>query len=166
MEKSKKLYNEWLTRATEDPDLQAELTAVAQDDNEIYERFYKELEFGTAGLRGVIGAGTNRMNVYTVRKATQGLADYLNKKYENPAVAIAYDSRIKSDVFAKAAAENLAANGVRAYIYPQLEPVPILSFAVRELKCQAGIRHEASLIYFNVVKHLMLIIIDSFEKGK
>lgn len=144
MEKSKKLYNEWLTRATEDPDLQAELTAVAQDDNEIYERFYKELEFGTAGLRGVIGAGTNRMNVYTVRKATQGLADYLNKKYENPAVAIAYDSRIKSDVFAKAAAENLAANGVRAYIYPQLEPVPILSFAVRELKCQAGIMVTAS----------------------
>ena len=144
MENSIKLYSEWLTRATEDPDLQAELTAIAQDENEIYERFYKELSFGTAGLRGVIGAGTNRMNVYTVRKATQGLADYLNQKYEMPAVAIAYDSRIKSDVFAKAAAENLAANGVRAYIYPQLEPVPILSFAVRELKCQAGIMVTAS----------------------
>ncbi len=144
MENSIKLYSEWLTRATEDPDLQVELTAIAQDENEIYERFYKELSFGTAGLRGVIGAGTNRMNVYTVRKATQGLADYLNQKYEMPAVAIAYDSRIKSDVFAKAAAENLAANGVRAYIYPQLEPVPILSFAVRELKCQAGIMVTAS----------------------
>ncbi len=144
MENSKKLYSEWLIRATEDPDLQAELTAVAQDENEIYERFYKELDFGTAGLRGVIGAGTNRMNIYTVRKATQGLADYLNKQYEMPAVAISYDSRIKSDVFARTAAENLAANGVRAYIYPQLEPVPILSFAVRELKCQAGIMVTAS----------------------
>ncbi len=144
MENSKRLYSEWLTRATEDPDLQTELTAVAQDENEIYERFYKELDFGTAGLRGVIGAGTNRMNVYTVRKATQGLADYLNKQYKMPAVAIAYDSRIKSDVFAKAAAENLAANGIRAYIFPQLEPVPVLSFAVRELKCQAGIMVTAS----------------------
>jgi len=139
-----KIYNEWLSRANEDPDLQAELTAVAQDENEIYERFYKELDFGTAGLRGVLGAGTNRMNIYTVRKATQGLADHLNAQDSMPAVAISYDSRIKSDVFARAAAENLAANGVRAYIFPQLEPVPILSFAVRELKCQAGIMVTAS----------------------
>ncbi len=144
MENSKKLYNEWLSRATEDPDLQVELAAVAQNEEEIYERFYKELDFGTAGLRGVIGAGTNRMNVYTVRKATQGLADYLNGKYKAPAVAISYDSRIKSDVFAQAAAATLAANGVRAYIYPQLEPVPVLSFAVRELACQAGIMVTAS----------------------
>ena len=144
MENCMKLYRQWLTCATEDPDLQTELTAVAQDENEIFERFYKELDFGTAGLRGVIGAGTNRMNVYTVRKATQGLADYLNKQYKMPAVAIAYDSRIKSELFARAAAENLAANGVRAYVFPQLEPTPVLSFAVRELKCQAGIMVTAS----------------------
>ncbi len=139
-----KQYKTWLIRATEDPDLQEELTAIAQDENEVYERFYKELDFGTAGLRGVLGAGSNRMNIYTVRKATQGLSNHLNARHTDPTVAIAYDSRIKSDTFARAAAENLAANGVRVYIFPQLEPVPVLSFAVRELGCQAGIMVTAS----------------------
>ena len=144
MEKIMKSYETWLARATEDPDLQTELNAIAQDLEEINERFCRELSFGTAGLRGVIGAGSNRMNIYTVRKATQGLCDYLNAQYQMPAVAIAYDSRIKSIEFARAAAGNLAANGVRAYIFPQLEPTPVLSFAVRELKCQAGIMVTAS----------------------
>ncbi len=139
-----KSYELWIHRATEDPDLQTELTAIAGDQDGIYDRFCRELEFGTAGLRGVIGAGSNRMNIYTVRKATQGLCDYLNARYQMPAVAIAYDSRIKSLEFARAAAENLAANGVRAYIFPQLEPTPVLSFAVRELKCQSGIMVTAS----------------------
>ncbi len=139
-----KNYERWMQLATEDADIQNELKAVAADEAAIYDRFYKELEFGTAGLRGVIGAGTNRMNVHTVRKATQGLCDYLNAKYEVPAVAIAYDSRIKSTEFARAAAENLAANGVRAYIFPQLEPTPVLSYAVRALKCQSGIMVTAS----------------------
>ena len=94
-------YNEWLSKAVEDPDLSAELKAVAGNDEEINDRFYRELEFGTGGLRGVIGAGTNRMNIYTVRKATQGIADYINATTENGSVAISYDSRIKSDVFAK-----------------------------------------------------------------
>lgn len=139
-----KNYELWVARATEDPDLPAELAAIAQDGDEIHERFCRELSFGTAGLRGVIGAGSNRMNIYTVRKATQGLCNYLNEKYDAPAVAIAYDSRIKSIEFARAAAENLAANGVKAYIFPQLEPTPVLSFAVRELKCQSGIMVTAS----------------------
>lgn len=139
-----KSYALWCKCATEDLDLQAELTAIAADEEQIYERFYRELEFGTAGLRGVIGAGSNRMNIYTVRKATQGLCDYLNARYQMPAVAIAYDSRIKSLEFARAAAENLAGNGVRAYIFPQLEPTPVLSYAVRELKCQSGIMVTAS----------------------
>ncbi len=139
-----KNYELWCKRAVEDPDLPAELSAIAGDEQEINERFCRELSFGTAGLRGVIGAGSNRMNIYTVRKATQGLCDYLNDKYEAPAVAIAYDSRIKSVEFARAAAENLAANGVKAYIFPQLEPTPVLSFAVRELACQSGIMVTAS----------------------
>ena len=139
-----KLYDLWLEKAVEDKDLKQELLSVKDDENEIYERFYRELEFGTAGLRGIIGAGCNRMNIYTVRKATQGLCDYLNDRYENAAVAIAYDSRIKSTEFARAAAENLAANGIKAYIFPELQPTPVLSFAVRELGCQAGIMVTAS----------------------
>ena len=102
------LYTQWLEKATADPDLQAELQAIAGQDEEIRDRFYRSLEFGTAGLRGVIGAGTNRMNVYTVGRATQGLADYLNAKYDHPSVAIGYDSRIKSDLFSKEAAAVLA----------------------------------------------------------
>ncbi len=140
----KALYELWRTKATLDPDLIAELDSVAGNDDEISDRFYKSLEFGTGGLRGVIGAGTNRMNVYTVGQATQGLADYLNEAFDEPSVAIAYDSRIKSDVFAKEAAGVLAANGVKVYIYPELMPTPMLSFAVRRLHCSSGIVITAS----------------------
>ena len=137
-------YAVWCEQTKNDPDMQAELTAMASDENEIYERFYSELSFGTGGLRGVIGAGSGRMNVYTVCRATQGLADYLNARYDTAAVAISYDSRLKSTDFARAAAQTLAANGICAYIFPQLEPTPVLSFAVRELHCQAGIMVTAS----------------------
>ena len=137
-------YAVWCEQTKNDPDMQAELTAMASDENEIYERFYSELSFGTGGLRGVIGAGSGRMNVYTVCRATQGLADYLNARYDTAAVAISYDSRLKSTDFARAAAQTLAANGIRAYIFPQLEPTPVLSFAVRQLHCQAGIMVTAS----------------------
>lgn len=138
------LYKLWKEKAVSDPDLQAELEAVEGKEDEILDRFYKNLEFGTAGLRGVIGAGTNRMNVYTVGQATQGLADYLNSEFENPSVAIAYDSRIKSDYFSKYAAGVLAANGIKVYIYPELVPTPMLSFAVRRLGCSSGIILTAS----------------------
>ena len=138
------LYNLWCKNADEDPDLQAELAGIANDEAAIKDRFYRDLEFGTGGLRGVIGAGTNRLNIYTIRRATQGLANYVNQEYKNPSVAIAYDSRIKSDVFAKNAASVLAANGIKVYIYSELMPTPMLSFAVRELKCQAGIVVTAS----------------------
>lgn len=137
------LYKLWLEKNTEE-DLKAELLSIEGKDEEILDRFYKSLEFGTAGLRGVIGAGTNRMNVYTVGQATQGLADYLNESFENPSCAIAYDSRIKSDELSKAAAEVLAANGVKVYIYPELVPTPMLSFAVRKLGCSSGIILTAS----------------------
>ncbi|MDO4847075.1 MAG: phospho-sugar mutase [Clostridiaceae bacterium] len=138
------LYKLWSEKATADPDLLKELNEINGNEDEILDRFYKNLEFGTAGLRGVIGAGTNRMNVYTVNQATQGLADYLNSEFENPSVAIAYDSRIKSDVFSKSAAGVLAANGVKVYIYPELVPTPMLSFAVRYFKCSSGIIITAS----------------------
>ena len=137
-------YRLWLEKATEDADLSKELSAIDGNESEIYERFYRELEFGTGGLRGIIGAGDNRMNIYTVRRATQGLCNYLKAHYAAAAVAISYDSRHKSVEFAKAAAANLAANGIRAYIYPQLEPTPLLSYAVRALNCQAGIMITAS----------------------
>lgn len=140
----KSLYSLWCEKATADPDLIPELQSIAGDEEAILDRFYKNLEFGTAGLRGVIGAGTNRMNVYTVNQATQGLADYLNENFENPSVAIAFDSRIKSDVFAKEAACVLAANGIKVYIYPELVPTPMLSFAVRRLGCSSGIIITAS----------------------
>ncbi|MDE5620450.1 MAG: phospho-sugar mutase [Ruminococcus sp.] len=138
------LYGLWLENATEDPDLQTELKSIRNDANAVNDRFYRDLEFGTGGLRGVIGAGTNRINIYTVRRATQGFADYLNQEYTNPSVAISFDSRIKSDVFSKAAAEVLAANGIKVHIYKELMPTPCLSFAVRELKCQGGIMVTAS----------------------
>ena len=138
------LYTLWCDNAKEDPDLQAELAKIKGDDDAINDRFYRDLEFGTGGLRGVIGAGTNRMNIYTVRRATQGFADYLNQEYKNPSVAISYDSRIKSDVFSKAAAEVLAANGIKVHIYNRLMPTPCLSWAVRALKCQGGIMVTAS----------------------
>ena len=137
-------YTLWTSQNLEDRDLTEELAAIKGDVEAIKDRFYCDLEFGTGGLRGVIGAGTNRMNIYTVRRATQGLADYLNERYPSPQAAISYDSRIKSDVFAKEAARVLAANGVKVHIYKQLMPTPCLSFAVRELKCQAGVMVTAS----------------------
>ena len=138
------LYARWKEKAVADPNLAAELAAIEGDEEAILDRFYKNLEFGTGGLRGVIGAGTNRMNVYTVGQATQGLASYLNETYDSPAVAIAYDSRIKSDTFARFAAGVLAANGLHVYIYPELVPTPMLSFAVRYFHCKGGIILTAS----------------------
>lgn len=141
----KELYALWCEKAVDDPDLQTELKSIANDDEAIKDRFYRDLEFGTGGLRGVIGAGAYRMNIYTIRRATQGLADYVKEAFPaNPSVAIAYDSRIKSDVFAKTAAAVLSANGIKVYIYSELMPTPMLSFAVRELKCSAGIVITAS----------------------
>jgi len=138
------LYNLWCKNATEDADIVAELNSIQGDENAIKERFYKNLEFGTGGLRGVIGAGTARLNIYTIRKATQGLADYVKENFENPSVAVSFDSRIKSDTFAKTACEVLAGNGIKAYVYTELMPTPMLSFAVRALKCSAGIMVTAS----------------------
>ncbi len=138
------LYDVWCKNAVDDSDLVEELSSVAGNEEEIRDRFYRDLEFGTGGLRGVIGAGTNRMNVYTVRRATQGLANYVKKSFVEPSVAISFDSRIKSDVFAKAAASVLAANGVKVHIYSELMPTPALSFAVRALHCSAGIMVTAS----------------------
>lgn len=137
------LYNLWIQNV-KDGNILSELKNICNDDSEIYERFYKDLEFGTAGLRGIIGAGTNRMNIYTVRRTTQGLADYLNENYKEASVAIAYDSRNKSDLFAKESACVLAANGIKAYITKELQPTPVLSFAVRNLGCKSGIMITAS----------------------
>ncbi|HIS77496.1 MAG TPA: phospho-sugar mutase [Candidatus Merdivicinus excrementipullorum] len=137
-------YLEWTSHVLEDPDLTAELESVKGQEDEINDRFYRDLEFGTGGLRGVIGAGTNRMNIYTVRKATQGVADYINQNFKNGSVAISHDSRIKSDLFAKEVARVCAANGVKAYIYPELMPTPMLSFAVRALHCSMGVMITAS----------------------
>ena len=141
----KESYKAWLENPYFDEDTKKELQAIANDDNEIKERFYTDLEFGTAGLRGIIGAGTNRMNIYTVRKATQGLANYIIKAGEQKkGVAIAYDSRRMSPEFAKEAALCLAANGIKAYLFESLRPTPELSFAVRKLGCIAGINITAS----------------------
>ena len=134
----------WLDRAGEDPDLIAELREVQQDEKAVSDRFYRHLAFGTGGLRGVLGAGTNRMNLYTVRRATQGLADYLNATDLPKSVAIAHDSRVKGELFAREAARVLAANGITAHLYPRLEPTPALSWAVRYLHCGAGICVTAS----------------------
>ncbi len=138
------LYQSWRKNAVDDPYFQSELSAIENDAEAIQHRFYRDLAFGTGGLRGVIGAGTNRMNIYTVRKATQGLANYVKEAFSEPSVAISYDSRIKSTDFAKAAAEVLAANGVKVHIYTELKPTPMLSFAVRALHCSAGIMVTAS----------------------
>lgn len=141
----KENYEQWLTLDCFDDATKAELKAIANDDKEIMERFYTELKFGTAGLRGVIGAGTNRMNIYTVRKATQGLADYiLSLGGEGKGVAIAYDSRHMSREFAEETATCLAANGIKAYLFESLRPTPELSFAVRYLHCIAGVNITAS----------------------
>ena len=134
----------WLDRAGEDPDLTAELREVQHDEKAVSDRFYRHLAFGTGGLRGVLGVGTNRMNLYTVRRATQGLADYLNATDLPKSVAIAHDSRVKGDLFAREAARVLAANGITAHLYPRLEPTPALSWAVRYLHCGAGICVTAS----------------------
>ena len=138
------MYAQWLEKAVADPDLKKELESVASDEEAKSDRFYRDLEFGTGGLRGVIGAGTNRMNVYTVKKATQGLAEYILESGATKAVAVSYDSRIKSDYFAKSAAEVLAANGIKVHIYKELMPTPMLSWATRALKCGAGIMLTAS----------------------
>ena len=138
-------FNFWLTDAYFDEDTKNELLAIRNDEKEIEDRFYKELEFGTGGLRGVIGAGTNRMNIYTVRKATQGLANYILKQGgKEKGVAIAYDSRRKSPEFADEAALCLAANGIKAYVFDALRPTPELSFALRKLGCISGIVITAS----------------------
>ena len=142
---AKKVYQLWCSDTYFDEKTKEELKAIEQDDKEIEERFYKDLEFGTGGLRGIIGAGTNRMNIYTVRKATQGLSNFIRKeKAEKKGVAIAFDSRNMSPEFAKEAALCLAANGIKAYIFPSLRPTPMLSFALRELGCTAGIVVTAS----------------------
>ena len=133
----------WKEKAVDDPDLLSELSGL-NDEKEIFERFYRDLEFGTGGLRGVIGAGTNRMNIYIIRRATQGLCNYLKGTDLPQSVAIGYDSRIKSDLFAMEAARVIAATGITAYIYPRLEPTPALSWAVRYLGCGAGICVTAS----------------------
>lgn len=138
------VYERWLSANLSDSDLTEELRSIRGKEDEIFDRFYRDLAFGTAGLRGVIGAGNNRMNIYTIRRATQGVADYLKKQSASPSVAIAYDSRIKSDLFSREAAGVLAANGIKVHIYRELMPVPALSFATRELHCDAGIMVTAS----------------------
>lgn len=139
-------YQLWVKNAVEDEDVAEELKSIKGKEEKIEDAFYRDLAFGTGGLRGVIGAGTNRMNVYTVAKASQGLADYVVRHFakEERKIAVSYDSRIKSDLFARVAAGVFAANGIKVYIYTQLMPTPCLSFAVRELKCAAGIMVTAS----------------------
>ena len=139
-------YHRWQQRALKDQDIVNELSEIEGDAIRIEDAFYRDLAFGTGGLRGVIGAGTNRMNIYTVAKASQGLSDYVNSHFPEEArsIAVSYDSRIKSDVFSKVAAGVFAANGIKVHIYPELMPTPCLSFAVRKLKCSAGIMVTAS----------------------
>ena len=140
-----KEYTRWLECAVEDKDLTAELKEMQEDGAKQEDAFYRNLEFGTGGLRGVIGAGTNRMNIYTVAKASQGLAEYVkNHGGQKKGIAVSYDSRIKSDVFARVAAQVFAGNGIQVYIYDELMPTPCLSFAVRSLGCEAGIMVTAS----------------------
>ncbi|HPZ00135.1 MAG TPA: phospho-sugar mutase [Clostridiales bacterium] len=143
MEDYKALYKLWMERCEEGM-LHQELESIQDDDAAILDRFYTKLQFGTAGLRGVLGAGTNRMNIYTVNQATQGIADYLNRNFPHPTVAIAYDSRINSELFAKETAGVFAANGIKAYLYKELVPTPMLSFAIRQLKCVSGVIITAS----------------------
>lgn len=142
----KEQYEVWCQMATKDEDVKAELAQIAGDEAKIEDAFYRNLAFGTGGLRGVIGAGTNRMNIYTVAKASQGLADYVVKNFEEAdrSIAVSYDSRIKSDVFAKVASAVFAANGIKVHIYTELMPTPCLSYAVRALHCAAGIMVTAS----------------------
>ncbi|VYU27204.1 phospho-sugar mutase [Clostridium paraputrificum] len=139
----KEKYNEWINSDIISEEIKNELKNI-KDEKEIEDRFYKDLDFGTGGLRGIIGAGSNRMNIYTVSKATQGFANYLNESFENPSVAVAYDSRNMSKEFATAAALTLCANGVKVFLYESLRPTPVLSFAVRHLSCKGGIVVTAS----------------------
>lgn len=142
----KEQYEVWCKMAAKDEDVKAELEQIAGDEAKIEDAFYRNLAFGTGGLRGVIGAGTNRMNIYTVAKASQGLADYVVKNFEEAdrSIAVSYDSRIKSDVFAKVASAVFASNGIKVHIYTELMPTPCLSYAVRALHCAAGIMVTAS----------------------
>lgn len=144
MRDTSSIFKYWLSNAVEDLDLIKELNLMKNDPKIIEDAFYRELEFGTGGLRGIIGAGTNRMNIYVIRKASQGLANYIVKRYKNPSIAVSYDSRIKSDLFARTASEVFAANGIKVYIYSELMPTPNLSYAVRYFKCSAGIMVTAS----------------------
>ena len=137
-------YQRWLNEPRLSKEEKDELKAIANDEKEIMERFIADLEFGTAGLRGIMAMGTNRMNKYVIRHASQGLAQYLLEEEKNPTVAIAYDSRNNSQLFAKEAASVLAANGIKVHIFDRLMPVPTLSFAVRHLHCSAGIVITAS----------------------
>ncbi len=141
---SEQLYEIWQNANLEDIDLAKELDEIKGNIDEINDRFYRNLEFATAGLRGVIGAGTNRMNIYTVRQATQGMANYIKNIKQNPSAVVAYDSRIKSDLFAKEVARVFSANGIKTYIFPELAPTPLLSYAVRHLGCAVGINITAS----------------------
>ena len=147
MARENELLDLWLAHV-EDEELAAELQAMssAGDQDAIVDAFYQELAFGTAGLRGIIGAGTNRMNIYTVGRATQGFANYLNEHFENPSVAIGRDSRNKGDEFVRRTAAVFAANGVKAYVFPRIEPTPAVSFAVRDLACSGGVCMTASHI--------------------
>ena len=142
-ERAMREYTRWAERVT-DPELAEQLAAMKGDEKAIEDAFFQDLEFGTAGLRGVLGAGSNRMNVYTVALATQGLANYLKANFDEPGVAICRDSRHKGELFCRVAAEVLAANGVAAHLYPRLEPTPACSFATRDLGCSAGINITAS----------------------
>lgn len=137
-------YNRWLENV-KDKQIFEELNAIKNDVEQIEDRFYRELSFSTGGLRGILGAGSNRMNIYTVGKATQGYSHYLNKNFDNPSVAMAYDSRINSELFAKVSAEIFAQNGIKVYIYSALMPTPAMSFAVRDIGCSGGIVITASV---------------------
>ena len=143
MEKYLEEFNRWLSLA-DDQEVKEQLLAMQGNEKLIEDAFYRDLAFGTGGLRGELGAGTNRMNIYTVRKASQGLANYINHHFKNPSIAISFDSRINSTLFAKAAAGVFAANGIRVFIYKELMPTPLLSYAVRELHCSSGIMVTAS----------------------
>jgi phosphoglucomutase len=137
-------YNQWLSQDNLDDEVYQQLKAMEGNENEIFESFYKDLEFGTAGLRGILGAGTNRMNIYTVGKASDGFAKYLKENFDDPSIAIAYDSRINSELFAWISARIMAKNGIKVYIYNELMPTPMLSWAVRHYKCDGGIVVTAS----------------------
>jgi phosphoglucomutase len=154
-----KEYKRWCESAEFDEETKSELISIMGDEKEIEDRFYKELEFGTAGLRGVIGAGTNRMNKYTVGKATQGLANYIVEQgTQEKGVAISYDSRKMSKEFSEQTALILNANGIKTYLFENLRPVPELSFAVRELGCTAGVMITASHTYHCSIISLLIIL--------